>query len=572
MEWLERHARLVTWLALAATFAVYAPTLANGFPFDDAHLVQPVDASGMPRPLVAGLRPLGAYFSSHYWAGYYPAGNLYRPLTVLSFALVHVTLGQVVDSAFAQHLVNVLLHVWTTWLVWRFACALTRQRLASLVAALVFGLHAVHTEAVANIVGRAEILGFAFGLQALLLLMHEQPRSWRHAASAVLCFLAFCCKESALAWVAMLPLAVLARGLAADGRAPWRAAVRALLVSLPGLALFLFLRWRMLQGVGEVPAVAAAANPLVLLPTAQRVLTAISILGFALGKVLFPIRLAADYGPAVFAPVVTITDPRFLASASILAALLVVAALSARRRPIVALAIASFFGFSFITSNVPFAIGTVFAERLLYMPSVGLALFAAWCAERVRAHADQGPPQTRHISAAPLGVVLLLWLAHNAVYSFRRSSMWKNTDTIALHDVRVQPDSANLQRLASAAYVSRGDLPSAILCLESAARLAPSFAASWLNLGTLLWRQGNKQRAAAAWRDGLRRADPAMKRELASLHKNLVLFVDDRLDAARRAIRRGDKVVARQILESVLAAADGAAAQRARASELLRGL
>ena len=80
--------------------------------------------------------------------------------------------------------------------------------LAAAFAALVFGLHPLTTEAVANVVGRADLLAASFALGALLLHTREPSRhirveSARAAAIAALAGLALLSKESA---VILLPL------------------------------------------------------------------------------------------------------------------------------------------------------------------------------------------------------------------------------------------------------------------------------------------------------------------------------------------------------------------------------
>jgi hypothetical protein len=61
------------------------------------------------------------------------------------------------------HLTNLILHAANTvWVWWLLRCYRAAPWLA-LLAALVFAVHPVHTEAVANVVGRAELLGMCFG-------------------------------------------------------------------------------------------------------------------------------------------------------------------------------------------------------------------------------------------------------------------------------------------------------------------------------------------------------------------------------------------------------------------------
>src|SRR5690606_23922586 len=235
------RARALLALVLLAAFAAYAPSLANGYAFDDRFIALPVRDDGSVNTLVAELHPPAAYFKVNYWHGVYPADVLYRPVTTWSIALLHAAFGRGAadeyGQAFPQHLANVLLHVLATWLTYRVARAARLGRGASRAVALAFAVHAVHSEVVAGIVGRSELLAFVSGAGGLA-------------------FLAFASKESAVAWPAV---AVLLAVLRAPGTL--RAALRrAALVFGPPLAAFLALRAAMIAGLPEGDAAAGGVE------------------------------------------------------------------------------------------------------------------------------------------------------------------------------------------------------------------------------------------------------------------------------------------------------------------------
>src|SRR5262249_2203156 len=91
-----------------------------------------------------------------------PQLGLYRPLTVVSYALNAAITGA---SPWGFHLFNVLLHVLVVLTVFGLARRLFGgAALPAFIAALLFAVHAVHVEAVAWIVGRAEVLATLFAL------------------------------------------------------------------------------------------------------------------------------------------------------------------------------------------------------------------------------------------------------------------------------------------------------------------------------------------------------------------------------------------------------------------------
>jgi hypothetical protein len=127
---------------------------------------------GTPAEMIAGDPPLREYFRSHYWREGTVETRAYRPITVLSYALTYRWLGRALPpswEAFPQHLLNLLLHLLAVPLVFALVRRVGASAEASLAAAAVFALHAIHSEVVAGIVGRSELLAFGFGAGALLL-------------------------------------------------------------------------------------------------------------------------------------------------------------------------------------------------------------------------------------------------------------------------------------------------------------------------------------------------------------------------------------------------------------------
>ena len=179
-------------LALLAVLP-YGNALQNGFAFDDEPVIQrnPVVTDGVDLTRIL--------------ASPVPPGDLYRPLTVLTFA-VNERLSP--GRAASFHAVNLLLHAAVTLLVFAIAVRLFASARVAAIAAALFAVHPIHTEAVTNIVGRAELLAALFGLLALVCAADADaggPRQRRalQFASLASFSLAVLSKESALT---VLPL------------------------------------------------------------------------------------------------------------------------------------------------------------------------------------------------------------------------------------------------------------------------------------------------------------------------------------------------------------------------------
>ncbi len=486
---------VAVFLLLVGSFVLYAPSLGNEFVWDDLHAAAG-NGGGRRNPLVAELRPFGDYLLGNWWPQRDPLCHTYRPLTTFAFALRHAIFG---DQARVAHMLNVLLHTLGVGLCLRLLLRLGVGFAAALLGALVFAMHAIHSETVTNIVGAAELQAFAAGVAGTLCLC--APPSgvpWRQRARVVAAALwftaAYFSKESALAWVVFAPMCLaaarMARGEAALGRRSAGLGV-VLAVTLPAV-LFLLLRARMIAHlpIGEV-ALTHLDNPLVGAPTITRLCTALLVWGYGLGLTLLPLRLRADYGPAQLPIVDGLGDPWILGTIAATAALVFVAAqlLFARRRPLLALAAAAFLGFSFIISNVPTATFMLFAERVYFTPSLGAALLVAWIAERTR----------RSPQGWPIAVLLIgAWMGASASAAWQRNAFWADDATIIRLGVVEAPNSIRLHLCAGVAASREGDAFAARRHFESAIGLDPRAPQPWLELGNLLLRGGDRDGATQA--------------------------------------------------------------------------
>ncbi|MEE9126502.1 MAG: hypothetical protein V3U11_05130, partial [Planctomycetota bacterium] len=213
-----RH-RLVLLLILLATFAAYARALWNDYTYDDRVFVMVPNSEGAPNQMVADVQALPSYFASHYGHGVTDYGRGFRPITVLSFALVNKMFGPAPEPKQAvwdyppwpQHLVNILLHLLGVLLTYRMVALFTGGGPPALLGAAVFGLHALRSDPVISMVGRAEILGYVFGVGAVLCYVGGLQRAragrilWL-SCSGLLLFASCCSKENAMAWAVFVPL------------------------------------------------------------------------------------------------------------------------------------------------------------------------------------------------------------------------------------------------------------------------------------------------------------------------------------------------------------------------------
>ncbi|MEX2282876.1 MAG: hypothetical protein WEE89_10385 [Gemmatimonadota bacterium] len=421
-------------LLCALAVGVYALSLTLGFAYDDVVIVK-----GDVRVTQFQLANI---LTKPYWTT--PGFALYRPLVTLSFAVDWAVSG---GNAAWFHAVNALWHALATAMLFVFLLAWFRVRPA-LLGAVLFAVHPVHVEAVANVVGRAELMAGTLFLAAAALWAHQRPVArWpRLALVCALFALAILCKEIAVTLPAILVLIDAARDR-------WNAAV-----------LLRYLRERAVEYIALSVTLAAVlflrsfyaggATPTQLDPVMEvtrnagdRALTALQMWPHVMRLMLYPDQLLADYGPRVLMPADGWGQLPIL-GAVILGSLIAGGLLAwDRGKGLVALVLLWLPITLLPVANLLFPIGVMLAERTLYIPSIAVSIGLAWLATEAGA---LSLPIRR-----TLGFGLAAALVLMAVRVQTRTLDWDSTDSIMMAQLRDRPDS--FRAMWHAARMSRRD-------------------------------------------------------------------------------------------------------------------
>jgi len=499
------------WLAVAVGLlaaAVYLGSLGNVFTFDDEGII-------VDNPVVHGEAGLARIFTSHYWAGEARRSDLYRPLTIATYWINFRLSGK---SPWSYHLVNLLLHGAVTSLAFLIFLRLSGLLRAAAAAAILFAVHSVHTEAVASIVGRAELLAALFVLAAWLL----RDRPW---VAAPLFFCGLLSKENAVVLPALLLVEDLAAWRAGKGRA--RSQANWYLQYVPcliAIAAFLALRFAVLGG-----AIVPSGGPFVHTPALHRILTAVAVIGRYLWLMVWPVQLSADYSYAQIPLVTSPLDFGFLAGAGAMAGCAAIAWLGRRRAPAVVIGILIFFVALAPVSNLAFGIGVVMAERLLYLPSAGLCLVAGTGIEALAAAFSPRRAAVVAILAvlAPAGALTARTAA--------RIRVWRDQRTLFEATVRSAPRSALAHSSLATIYQREGRLDEADAEYRRAIAIDPESAVAYAGLASLMEARGRVQDALAAYREAIR-----LEPERRGTHNDLGLLYqsEGRFEEAEAEFRR----------------------------------
>jgi len=432
-------------LALIAV-AVYANSLANEFITDDKLQL-------LGNPLVTDIRNLPRVFGAGVWSFLGYQGNYYRPVQFLAYSLLYCVFG---PHAFGFHCVMLLLHVANTILVYSVARRLPG---AAWIAAALFAVHPIHTEAVDWIAALPDVLLTTLMVAGLLAFVRQNgaPNRLQSAAHCGLYLLALLTKETG---VMLLPLYAGYAWIVQRKRpnVPLYAGMAAI------FAFYLALRIHALGGL------APAQQTFLQLGPAAFTMSAAVIAASYFASLVWPTGLNFFH---IFHATSQVT-PQFVLAVVALAAIAWAAFRLRARWPMVpysifwiALTLAPALNLTGVGQNV-------FAERYLYLPSVGFVWLAgiAWAWLR--------------LAAAPVAWPVAAVLVACSAETVARNPDWKDDFTLLQVTLKQSPESGYLHNLMAGVWVERDQFGRALEEQKLAVRYEPRSVVFHKNLGNIL--------------------------------------------------------------------------------------
>jgi len=418
----------------AAALVTYSNSFQAGFTLDNKILLLQD-----PRIRNASAVNIGLIFEHTYW---WPHGEsyLYRPFATLSYLFNYAILGNA-ERAPGYHSINLLLHAVNVLLAYSLAHRLIRRFWPAVFVAGLWAVHPVLTESVTNIVGRPDLLAAGSILSGLLMSLKAAESNgarrlaWLAGVMAVTAVGIFS-KESAAAIVGIIvAYALVWRKEGGCGRK----LLWCCLAPVPPIAVLWYLRSAALAG--SLPMrFPFTDNPLAAADFWTARLTALKVMGLDLWLMIWPAQLSSDYSYAQI-PLTHGSLSDWLAWLSVAAAVLGVIAVFRRNRTAFFFALFGFAAF-LPASNLIVLVGTVRANRFLYLPALGvtaclvLAIYAA--ASRIRL------PHLAPVLLASIavGFVLRTWV---------RNFDWRDDLTLATATVGASPMSYKAHALLAGA-------------------------------------------------------------------------------------------------------------------------
>lgn len=458
------------WMGILMLVAAapYANTLANNFLLtcDDGTQI-------LKNPYVHSLRHLGRIFSTNVWSylGTQTVTNYYRPLMTSGFLVCYKIFG---PAAYGFHLASVALHAAVVATVFAVTRRLAADRSLAFAAAVVFALHPVHTEAVAWISAVTELEVTLFYLIAFWFFLEAARAEGTASFGATLGMtasyaLALLSKEQALT----LPVVALTyEHFYRDDR---KETTRAQKVARYGVlwllgAGYVLLRIHFLGGFAPL-----AQRPR--LAWLEALLAAIALLAQYVSKLVWPVHFLAFY---LFPEDVGALTPWIIAGAValVLGAGLFVRLLKWNR-------VTSFGAVWLLLTLAPvlnarWMANYVFAERYLYLPSVGFCWILAWAWTSCwrRFEGQQGRRAMVGVGLVTAGLC--------AVRIAARNRDWRDDVTLYTRTLEVTPQSPRVMDALGLAYWREGRLDAAELEWRAVLASHPEMPSPWNYLGVVL--------------------------------------------------------------------------------------
>ncbi len=513
-------------ILFALAFLLYANTLTHKYTQDDAIVIYENMFVEQGIAGIPGLLKNDTFFGFFKKEGKanLVSGGRYRPFTPIMFAIeweiYKMFAGADADikkvTPYIGHFVNVLLFALLTVLFFNTLYLLLKESefekqalQISFFAGLIFAVHPIHTEVVANIKGRDEIVALLASLYTLYLVLKSTktksyiPLIW----ACLIYFIGLMSKENTITFLAVIPLALyLFRDLKFG-----EIAFRTLPLLVPSI-IFILIRGSILGsgiGIGSEAPMELMNNPFIKIVNNQyvhfdlseKLATIMYTLGKYLNLLFFPHPLTHDYYPR-HVDMMSWKDITVILSLVMYFIMAFTAIKYFKKNKLVSFSILYFLITLSIVSNIVFPIGTNMSERFMFMPSIGFSLFVAVMLTKLK---------NEKLMYSLLALILFAMSAK----TITRNLVWKEDFVLFTTDVKTSTRSAKLLNAAGgtltakAGKMSEGPektkvLNEALGYLNQAIKIHPNYKNAYLLIGNANNLLKNYDQSIASYEQGLR--------------------------------------------------------------------
>lgn len=429
------------------------------------------------------------------------AGGRYRPLSFAMFAIEKEIFG---EGPAKHHFFNLLYYILTAFVLYLFLKKLFPENKKypwlsiPIIATLLFMAHPVHTEVVANIKGRDEIMSFLGALLAgyAYLQYLNNPKNKFLILTFIAMFAGLLSKENAITWLAVIPVA----GLFFKEKS-LRKHVKPFLSLLFASAVFLLIRQSVLgwgsSGTDQI-ARELMNNPFLMVEGNERIGTIMLTLLVYLRLLVFPHPLTYDYYP-FHIEYMSLNEGLPLLSLLIHISMFVImlwallAFIKKQVKPwlkMAGLITIMYLAPLSVVSNIFFPVGSFMNERFIYFSSLAFVLLIAVIMDYVANREREDRPVLKNVVSIVLVVVMGLY----SVKTIARNQVWENDFTLFTTDVETSVNSAKSNTSAGGKLIEKAKsikdteksdemLDQAIIYLNRALEIHPAYVDAMLLLG-----------------------------------------------------------------------------------------
>ena len=488
-------------LILVLAFLQYANTLNHAYAWDDKLVIT---GNEYTTKGVAGLREIFTRRVS------VPYKNEYRPVPQAMFAIEYDLFHA---DPRAGHLFNIWWYCLTCLMVYvflRFTFP-SFDRLFAFLVTLLFIVHPLHVEVVANIKSRDEILTLFFGLASVMLVTKALERAdWKFMLAGVICFaLAFLSKSNAVVFLPVIALVVWYRGGLKLSRKLVVSSVAIVILSLALIWLIRHLQSTVADETATYLQSTVLNNVFLWTTQANKIFpTAIVIIGRYFRLFLFPHPLIHLYGYNQI-PLNGWTDIVTWLVITAILVLLLIALRNWRRQSLLLFAVA-FFAITYSPySNFFFYAPDTMADRYMFIPSIALAVVFLMAVFKVAALDIHKPVLNRRRSKIVMAVFLLLCGGY-AWRTFLANRDWQDDFTLIYNRIRYMENNAAAQAIYGYMLDKEGSETrspqlrqekkvAAMKAFTRAIEIYPDFHWAWISIGRVFAQQNLLDKAELAF-------------------------------------------------------------------------
>lgn len=479
------------WIIVAVlAFVLYANTLHHDFVLDDAII------SFGNKFVTKGIAGLPDIFTHGYLFGFNGDNTQsYRPMVLAVTAIETNFFGKTPN---VYHLFNVLWYVAACVLLYFFVKKITTNNYPSwfaLFITLLFVAHPIHTEVVANIKSRDEILCFFFIIAALLsaIKFENTKKTTYLLANCALFLAAILSKEIGLSCLLLIPIT-----LFLFTRASKNIFIKLIIANTLVIIVYFIIRNFAMDSITFDQNMDLINNSVSGAKTFnEKIATCLHILGKYLILLAFPINLSYDYSYNQI-PIQQFTNMSVIISLLVYLGIIAAGFYTLTKKHLTSFAIFFYIGTILLVSNIITLIGATMAERFLFSPSLGFCILISFGIY----YAHKNSYLTKKLVYACFALILLLY----SYKTISRNADWKNNLTLFSSNINTVPNSARAQAHLGTAYRTLGETTTipeqksqhfqkALEYYQKAINIYPQFIEPIYNSGVTYYQLGNTEKA-----------------------------------------------------------------------------